>query len=76
MSRPPEWLYRLIERAYLKERGLRREEERAELERQDKAAREFYDRLREEHKVHEALGRRVPDCPYVPCVRPVGWGVR
>ena len=66
--RLPNWLYVRLDRLVRAERTRRQDEDRAELERQDKATRDFYDRLRKEHKIHEALGRKAADCPYYPCV--------
>jgi hypothetical protein len=65
--RLPDRLYALLERVYVAQRRIRRAEDRAELERQDRALRDYADRQRREHQIHKALGKRAEGCPYVPC---------
>jgi hypothetical protein len=74
--RMPDWLFRRLDRIVRAQRRIRDEENRIELERQDREFRAYCDRQRAEHKVHEALGKRAADCPFVPCVPRVGYGVR
>lgn len=72
--RLPDWVFRLLERAYRQQDRIRRAERRADLESQDARMRAYYADLRIRHDMG-TCGGEAAGCCYVPCVPFVGWGI-
>jgi hypothetical protein len=73
--RLPDWLFARLERVYLAESRRRKAEARTALDEQDRRVRAFYAALLAAHEAG-ACGGPSSGCCYVPCVPPVGWGIR